>query len=246
MIRRIASAVFLLRDGFTGRTLTDGSATLCLLDGRPLRRPIWKKEGYLVLTDLQPGPHVLQISRIGYRDEAVEFTAAEGRTAEDTIALKPGEGYRFSRDTVRVSITLMRGDKPAAGAHIWLGTALQTPIKLAQEKAECGDEKAHLFCEGQFARVPVPGHFLFADKKAPELVYLRSVHGEMGEFTQPLTQGHLRGTELIPMQIYAFDDAGVLEVLLREPGTLVGCYEKTIFEAALHAGEQRLEWKLEG
>ncbi len=66
MIRHSASAVFLMRDGFTGMTLTDGSATRCLLDGRPLRRPMWKRDGYLVLIDLTPGEHVLRILRNGY------------------------------------------------------------------------------------------------------------------------------------------------------------------------------------
>lgn len=246
MIRRTASAVYLLRDAFTGVTLTDGAATRCFLDGRPLRRPIWKREGYLVLTDLPAGSHVVQFSRSGYRDESVELFVADGSTVEDTITLKPGAGYRFPRETVRVSLTLLRGKSPAAGEHIWLGTALHTPLKLAQEKVTGGDEEAHLFCEGKTAQLPIPGHFLLADKNAPELTYLRSLRNEKGEFAPPLAQTHSRGTELIPMQSYGADDAGALQVLLREPGTLVGYYEGKVFEAPLRTGEQSLEWKLEG
>ena len=67
MILRTANAVFLMRDGFTGKTLTDGSAMRCLLDGRPLRRPIWKRDGYLVLTDLAPGAHGIFIRRLPRR-----------------------------------------------------------------------------------------------------------------------------------------------------------------------------------
>ena len=245
MIRRTASAVFLLRDGFTGAALTDGSSTLCRLDGRPLRRPLWKKEGYLVLTDLEPGEHSLLITRRGYRDELVSVTVEEGSPAEDTISLKPGTGYRFPRETVRVSLALRRGKDPAAGEQIWLGMSQRSRLRLAQEKAESGDEEAHLFCEGNASLLPVPGHFLLADKKTPELVYLRSLRGETGEFALPLTLSHGRGAELIPIQPYTADGDGRVQVLLRESGTLVGFAGGKVLEAALREGEQELEWKLE-
>ena len=246
MIRHSASAVFLLRDGFTGATLTDGSSTLCLLDGRPLRRPLWKKEGYLVLTDLEPGEHDLLISRRGYRDEKVSILVGAGSPAEDTIALKPGAGYPFPKETVRVSLSLRRGKDPAAGVQIWLGMPLRSRLRLAQEKAESGDGEAHLFCEGNASRLPIPGHFLLADKKTPELVYLRSLRGETGEFVPPLTLSHGRGSEFIPIQPYTADGDGRVQVLLREPGTLTGFSDGKVFEAPLSAGEQELEWKLEG
>ena len=245
MIRHTASAVFLLRDGFSGAALTDGSSTRCLLDGRPLRRPQWKREGYLVLTDLEPGEHTLMISRRGYRDEQVSILVGEGRPMEDTISLKPGAGYRFPQETVRISLKLLGGKEPAAGKQIWLGVPLRSRLRLAQEKAEAGDGEAHLFCEGNAAQLPIPGHFLLADKKAPELVYLRSLRAETGEFAPPLTLSHSRGTELIPMQPYGTDEAGRVQALLREPGTLMGFADGKVFEAQLHTGEQELEWKLE-
>ena len=77
MIRRTVSAALLLRDGFTGAALKNGAATVCLLDGKPLQRPIWKRDGYLVLTDLTPGEHSLSIRRSGYRDETVALTVTE-------------------------------------------------------------------------------------------------------------------------------------------------------------------------
>ncbi len=245
MIRRAASAVFLLRDGFTGRTLTDGSSTRCLLDGMPLRRPLWKKNGYLVLTDLKPGEHILQISRSGYRDELVPLQVSEGKTLEDTIALKPSTGYRFPKETVRVSLTLRHGENAASGKRIWLGVQHRTRLRLAQEKTEPGDTEAHFFCEGNASQLPIPGHFLMVDKKTPELTYLRSFHGETGEFTPPLSCAHGRGAELIPMQSYAADESGAVQVLLREPGKLLGFCGGSVYEAELHPGGQTLEWKLE-
>ncbi|MBE7002741.1 MAG: carboxypeptidase-like regulatory domain-containing protein [Ruminococcaceae bacterium] len=246
MIRRMASAVFLMRDGFSGAVLTDCSATRCLLDGTPLRRPIWKKDGYLVLTDLDDGEHVLQISRSGYRDELVPLHTEGGKLVEDTIALKPGAGYRFPEDTVRVTLTLRRGKDAAPGERIWLGVSPRTRLKLAQEKTEIGEAEAHLFCEGAAALLPIPGHFLMADKKTPELVYLRSLRGETGEFAPPPALVHSRGTELVPMQSYTADEAGAVQVLLRGPNTLKGFCAGKVFEAELHAGEQSVEWKLEG
>ena len=63
MIRRQVSAAVLLRDGFTGRVLTGG--TVCRLDGQPLR-PLWKPEGYLILENLVPGSHRLELLRGGF------------------------------------------------------------------------------------------------------------------------------------------------------------------------------------
>jgi hypothetical protein len=245
MIRRTASAAFLLRDGFTGATLTGGPATRCLLDGRPLRRPIWKKDGYLVLTDLAPGAHVLRLSRSGYRDEELTIEVRADATVEDTISLKPGVGYRFPRETVRVSLTLRRGDTHP-GEALWIGLRPRTRLKLAQDKTEPGDDQARLFCDGSASLLPIPGHFLMHDAKAPELVYLRSLVREVGEFAPPLAFAHSRSTELIPMQTYQTDEAGAVELLLPEPGTLVGCCGGAVFVSEVSAGQQALEWKLEG
>ena len=243
MIRRTVSAALLLRDGFTGAALTNGAATVCLLDGKPLRQPIWKRDGYLVLTDLTPGEHSLSIRRSGYRDETVALTVTEDAAVEDTVCLKPGHGYRFPAGTVRVTLTL-RG--ATAGETLWLGVRPRTQLKLAQERAEPGDDMARLFCEGSPALLPIPGHFLLDDKGQPELVYLRSLRAETAEFAPPLTLGHGRGAELFPMQPYEPDAAGSLQVLLREPGTLKGYCGGRLFEAALQEGEQNIEWDLEG
>ena len=245
MIRRTASAVFLLRDGFTGVTLTDG-ASRCWLDGSPLSRPLWKREGYLVLTDLAPGEHTLVIRRRQYREETVLFRTEEGKTLEDTLALKPGTGYPFPRETVRVRLCLRWGDAPAAGASLWLGVPLRVKLRLAQEKAEAGAREVHLFCEGGVSRLPIPGHFLLADKAAPELAYLQGLHGENGRFSPALALPHGRGTELIPMQAYTADGDGTVQILLSAPGTLTGFFGGTVFSAELRPGEQTLEWKLEG
>jgi hypothetical protein len=246
MIRRTVSAAFLLRDGFTGRTLSDGAQTRCLLDGRPLQRPVWKRDGYLVLTDLAPGPHQLLIRRSAYQDELVSLFVRDGAALEDTISLKPGAGYRFPPETVRVTLKLKKGRRAVSGALFWLGVQPRTRLALAQEKAEAGDAQAHLFCEGSPALHPIPGHFLLADRKAPELVYLRSLRDETGEFSPPLTLPHVRGTELIAMQSYSSDKAGCAQVLLRAPGTLLGFCNGAVLEAPVHSGEQSLEWILEG
>ena len=246
MIHRTVSAAFLLRDGFTGRTLPDGAGTRCLLDGRPLQRPVWKRDGYLVLTDLAPGPHELLICRSGYQDETVALQVSDGATLEDTVSLKPGAGYRFPPETVRVTLKLKGSRKVISGAVFWLGVRPRTRLALAQGKAQPGDAQAHLFCEGSPALHPIPGHFLLADSNAPELVYLRSLRDETGEFSPPLTLPHARGTELIPMQSYCADKAGTAQVLLREPGTLMGFFNGAVLEAPLRSGGQTLEWKPEG
>ena len=246
MIRRMVSAAFLLRDGFTGRTLTGFSGTRCLLDGRPVVRPVWKREGYLVLTDIEPGEHELVVMRSGYRDEHVKLKLCGNDTLEDTISLKPGDGYRFPPETVRVSLSLDRWGVAASDETIWLGLQPRTRLILAQERAEAGEPRVRLFCEGNAALLPIPGHFLFADKTAPELVYLRHLRDREGEFSTPPVSAHARGTELIPMQPYPSDGDGNVRVLLKEPGTLVGFFDGKVFFAELNAGRQALEWKSEG
>ena len=245
MIRRTVSAAFLLRDGFTGRTLTGSAGTLCLLDGRPIRRPVWKRDGYLVLTDLEPGEHELLVRRSGFRDECVTLRVKEEGMFEDTISLKPGAGYRFPPDTVRVALELKRGGSADPGAQLWLGVQPRTRLVIAQDKAEAGETKTRMFCEGTAALLPIPGHFLLADRTAPELVYLRYLRDENGEFTAPFGSAHPRGTELIPMQPYTADGEGKVQVLLPEPGTLTGFYGGKVFSAQLGAGAQTLIWKSE-
>ena len=245
MIRRTVSAAFLLRDGFTGRTLTGFSGTRCLLDGRPVVRPVWKREGYLVLTDVEPGEHELVVMRSGYRDEYVKLNIRGDAALEDTISLKPGAGYRFPPETVRVTLSLRRGGNAASAESIWLGLQPHTRLILAQERAAAGEARARLFCEGNAALLPIPGHFLFADKTAPELVYLRRLRDEEGEFSTPLDAAHSRGTELIPVQSYRADADGNVRVLLKEPGTLTGFFGGRVFSAQLNVGSQTLDWELE-
>ncbi len=242
MIRRTVSAAFLLRDGFTGRTLTGFSGTRCLLDGRPLVRPIWKKEGYLVLTDVEPGEHELIVMRSGYIDEHVKMDVREDAAIEDTISLKPGAGYRFPPETVRVSLSLHRRKDAASDERLWLGQQPHTRLVLAQERAEAGETLARLFCEGNAGLLPIPGYFLFTDKTAPEIVYLRHLRDEEGAFLTPLCSEHPRGTELIPVQSYESDGDGNVCVLLKEPGTLIGFFDGRLFTAQLNAGRQTLAW----
>ncbi len=246
MIWRTVSAALLLRDGFTGRALTGSAATRCFLDERPLLRPIWKRDGYLVLTDIPPGKHELLICRSGYRDERISLQVPAHGPAEDTVCLKPGVGYLFPSGTVRVTISLRRGPTAASGERIWIGAQSRARLVLAQEEAKAGDSHAKLFCEGSRALLPIPGHFLMEDKNTAELVFLRSLQGENGEFAPGLTARHARGTELVAVQSYTADGAGRLQVHLHQPGRLIGCLTDRVLSADLSAGENFLEWNLEG
>ncbi len=245
MILRKVSAALLLRDGFTGETLENGSATRCFLDGRPLSGPVWKRDGYLVLTDLPVGRHELRISRRGYLDETVTLCAQEEKPIEDTVSLKPGRGYRFPPDTVRVTVALRQGPDPLGDRRLWLGLRPRKRLKLSREKAGGEDGSLRLFCEGSTALLPVPGYYLLADDAAPELIFLRSLRGEEGEAAQAPAFSHSRGTELVPVQAYRTDGAGTVQVLLREPGMLTGFFGGRVFEARLQAGEQDIIWKTE-
>ncbi len=246
MIQHTVSAALLLRDGFTGKTFADGSGTLCQIDGEPLRRPVWKKEGYLVLTDLPAGEHTLNIRRTGYLEETLHLNTVPGQVWEDTVALKPGIGYRFPQGTIRASITLTRKGKPAGGAELWLGVSSRVVLKLAQDKNAPAEQMIRVFCDGSPSRLPVPGRFLALDKSAPELLYLRSLSGENAELTEPMGTPHARGTELLPVQAYTADENGMIELLLQRPGTMTAFADGKLFTAELKEERQSIAWKLEG
>jgi hypothetical protein len=166
----------------------------------------------------------------------------EDAALADTICLKPGAGYRFPPETVRVSLSLHRGKDAASGERVWLGLQPHARLVLAQERAEAGETVARLFCEGSAGLLPIPGHFLFMDKTASEIVYLRHLRDEEGELLTPLSSEHPRGTELIPVQPYEADGSGNVCVLLKEPGTFIGYFDGRVFTAQLNAGRQTLAW----
>ena len=114
MIRRRVSAALLLRDGFTGFTLSPAAAILCRLDGRAIRT-MRKNDGYLVLVDLEPGDHTLSITVRGYREEVFPFTVPAQGALEAEIALTPGAGYPFPADTACLRVTVPGG----AGELLW-------------------------------------------------------------------------------------------------------------------------------
>lgn len=246
MIQRKVNAALLLRDGFTGRTFPDGAGTQCLLDGVRLRKPVWKQEGYLVLTDLAPGEHTLTLRRPGYREETVTFRAEPDRVLEDAIEFKPGEGYRFPEGTVRAAVSLLRGKQPADGARIWICAPGAAALRLAQDKNAPVEKVIRTYCVGSPARLPVPGHYLLADKAAPELVYVYTLGAESAELAEAPAAGHPRGTELLPVQAYTADADGRIEVLLRAAGTLTALFEGKIFTAELAQERQEIVWKLGG
>ena len=245
MIRRAASAALLVRDGFTGRTLPDGSGTRCELDGSPFR-PVWKPDGYLVLTDLAPGGHTLRLARLGYLEEEVRLDIREGRFREGTVSLKPGPGYRFPPGTAAIELTFTGGEDnaPAAGAELWAGMSGRTPLKLAQDKSRKPSASIRVFYSGPAALYPVPGWFLLADAAAPELAFLRAMREGEAELAEPMASAHPRGTELVPVQPYTVGTGGRLRLLFRQAGTASlfcrGIWKKT----ELQPGEQALEWKV--
>ncbi len=242
MISFRVGGVFRVRDAFTGLPVVP-SKVLCTLDGRPCR-PVGKREGYLVLTDLPAGPHRLVLRCRGYREETVDFTAGE-RAPELDVTLKPGVGYPFRRPPARLTVTLRRDGAPAAGTLFWLATAAGPEIKLAQSDAETGAESLRLFCKVPDA-VSVPAPLLLEDGADSELVVLRDLQGETGWLERPLLRPHGRGRRLLPAQRYRADDAGAVTALLRDPCEVLAFQEDRglLGRAELDQGGNTLELTL--
>ena len=117
-------------------------------------------------------------------------------------------------------------------------------LKIAQDPGKEPESTVRLFCQGNPEQLPLPGHFLAADAKGPERVFLRQLDGETGILDAPMEKAHPRGVELIPVQRYLTDGEGAVRVLLRNPGTLSVLCDGVWKTMEVTAGEQTLEWDL--
>lgn len=216
MITFHASAVFHVRDGYTGAPLA-GSALLCALDGMPLR-PLAKPDGCLVLLNLAPGTHRLALRSHGYQEEWVDFQAGPD-TLEMELTMKPGAGYPFRGDIIRLELTVLEQDAPARGRQLWLAAPAGSELKVAQTRAEAGADRFRLYCKGPQAAVP-SGAYLIADGADSEIVNLRGLEEELGTLASPLLRGHSRGRPLLPAQRYHTGPDGQLSAVFRTPCTL--------------------------
>lgn len=210
MISIHASAVLRVRDGYTGRKMRL-SSLVCALDGVPCR-PVAKEEGgYLVLTNLEYGPHRLSLRCAGYQEELVELQA-DGGTRELDVSMKPGEGYPSLQAAARLRVTVVDKKGPAEGRTVWL--AVPAPeMKIAQSKVEAGERELRVYCKG----APFFGPCLIEDGKNSEIVTLDALEGEQGRLAQPLGSGHSRGRPLLPAQRYRTGEDGGLTAVFREP-----------------------------
>lgn len=219
MITIHVSAVCRVRDGFTGQVM-EPSGLVCALDGAPCR-PVGKPGGYLVLVNLPGGTHRLSLRCHGYQEEWVEFQVGRG-TRELDVTMKPGEGYPFQREVTRLALTLLENGAPAAGRQLWLASPGGAEVKIAQTRAEAGDQRLRLFTKGSAAPA-VPGTYLISDGKNSEIVLLRALEEEMGELLEPLGHSHSRSRPLLPAQRYHTGGDGVLRAAFPEPCTLEVC-----------------------
>ena len=73
MIRVRLSAALAVRDGFTGKPMAQ-NAVGCILDGQ-VCHPGYRPGGYLIFTNLAPGPHTVVLRGGRYRDEKIPFPA---------------------------------------------------------------------------------------------------------------------------------------------------------------------------
>lgn len=236
MIRRRLSAALLPLDSFTGETL--GRRVLCKLDGVPLNRPIWKRDGWLVLSDLPPGEHRIVFRCPGFEDATVSLSG-DVRT-EEAVLLNPGESYAFPPKSVFLSLTL--SGLPDAQARVFAGMLPSRPLKLMREtKAE--DSSVEMFVSGP---APRPGWFLLCGK-ATEAAFFRRVTAEgAAETALPLTQPHSRGETLIPARSFLMTAGNAVKLPFRNPGTAYLFCRGKLKTVELRTGEKSsLEWNLE-
>ncbi|MBQ6205564.1 MAG: hypothetical protein IJK52_00625 [Oscillospiraceae bacterium] len=235
-IRHRLSAALLPLDGFTGQPL--GQRVLCELDGVPLARPVWKRDGWLILSDLAPGEHRLALRCPSFQDREISLSG-DAKT-EIAVTLSPGAGYAFPTDTAFLFLTLSAS--PEERTQIFAGMPDPRQFKLMRE-AKAGDSAVKLFLRGA---APRPGWFLLCGK-ATEAVFFRrvTIDGD-AETASPLTQDHARGAALIPAQSFLAAAGENIKIPFRNAGTAHLFCQGHLKTLALQAGEKRnLEWNLE-
>lgn len=235
-IRRRLSAAILPLDAFTGQPL--GRRVLCELDGVPLERPIWKSDGWLILTNLSPGEHRLTLRCPRFQDRTLSLSG-DVRT-EEAVILNPGAGYMFPPDTAFVSLTL--SGSPETPTRLFAGMPDPRQFKLMRE-AKAGASDLKIFLRSS---PPPPGWFLLRGKNT-EAVFLRRVtlDGD-AETASPLAEAHKRGDALLPAQSLLAAAGEVIKIPFRNAGTACLFCGGKLKTLALKAGEkQSLEWNLE-
>lgn len=215
MIRVQVSAVFQVRDGFTGK-IVEGTRLFCRLDGAPVRL-LSKPGGYLVATDLSAGVHSLLIRCAGFQDELLEFTVESG-VREYFVALKPGKQYLFRDNVTRLRLRL---PELSQGSPVWIAAPGYPECKLAQTKAEAGCVRFRIYCKGSAAQLPVPGAFLLEDGESSEVLVINSLSDEEALLGQPLRFDHGRSKRLLPVQVYRCDPEGEIYATFSRSGQAV-------------------------
>ena len=232
---RLSAAVLPL-DGFTGRVL--GQRVLCELDGVPLRRPLWKQDGWLVFPDLPPGEHRLALRCPGFERRTLSLSG-DTRT-EEAVILNPGLGYAYPPETAFLSLTL--SGLPEAQTQLFAGADDPRQLKLLKE-AKAGDSAVKMFLRGP---VPRPGWYLLRGKTT-EAVFLRrvTVEGD-AETASPLAGKHSRGAALVPARLFPVAEGETLRIPFRDSGAAYLFCGGKLKTAELRAGEkQSLTWNLE-
>lgn len=234
---RLSAAVLPL-DGFTGRVL--GQRVLCELDGVPLRRPVWKQDGWLVFPDLPPGEHRLALRCPGFEKQTLSLSG-DVRT-EEAVILNPGLGYAYPPETAFLSLTLSGLPEAEERTRLFAGADDPRQLKLMKE-AKAGDSAVKMFLRGP---VPRPGWYLLRGKTT-EAVFLRrvTVEGD-AETASPLTAKHSRGGTFLPARLFLAAAGETLRIPFRDSGTACLFCDGKLKTVELQAGEkQSLTWNLE-
>lgn len=244
MIYRQVSAALLLRDGYTGVPFSSGAQFLTFLDGQPAR-PVWKAGGYLVFTDLTPGPHTILLRGRGFQEETLLFEARTGVPWEAEVDLAPGPGYPFRGEPVTLELELTRDKVPLPGETVWIGWDGPVQLKLAQDGKEKSRSGVRLYCKGNPRLLPIPGWFLVSSGRKPELVHLLSLRGEVGTLEKPLTLQHGRGALFLPARRFRSDARGNVRALFQGPGDVCLWCQGRWKRVKLVPGAQRSSWKMD-
>ncbi len=239
MIQFTLSAVFAVRDGYTGKPITQSSVQ-CVLDGMPVK-PQYRNGGYLVFVNLEEGSHTLILKGAYFCDEKIAFDVKKGDYDIASITLKPQKNYPFARAIVTLEGTVEKNKKPVQDTPVWVAEVEKgIEMKVAQDGVVEGNTSMKLFCRGDTQMLFFPCNYMIIDGNKSEAVTLTSIEEEVAYLSAPLEFAHKRGVLIIRAQIYRTDDAGKFEAYFREATEAYILHGKSVKQISLNKGENTL------
>jgi len=196
------SIIFKIMDHFRKRTLLAPEVSIYLNNQRI--KPLYKPGGYFIFTDLPSGRASFEIVSPIFRTKKVvaDILEAGNGYIMNHLMMSPSRKYPFGGPVTTVSGTITMGGVPFTEQqfHIIPGDGGEV-MKIAEDKAEAGNNLLKLFVAVPGRQLSIPGKFMIKDKEEAKREFCLITQNADQDGRYPLEKGmaysHLRATPLV-------------------------------------------------